>query len=245
MGEATTFHVGASTLTDTMLLTMTITIRRVAASRAHAALALAAALATLAACATGAVDSPAAPDAAAGDARADDATVDASAPDGDAATMPEASADVVADSAPPFDAGCSRSDAGLGGVGIPSGSAATASASYAANTPDLAIDGDVATYWNAGGYDGTLTITFGSQQTITGIRVAAVASPTTTETYTIVGLVGTTSNTIGSATPTVGGGVLPAISVTPGSYDAIQIQVAGMASWVAIAEVSLITSSCP
>jgi hypothetical protein len=182
-------------------------------------------------------DSAADGDAAAVDATGDDAT-------GDGAVGDDAS-DVATEA--PVDAGCSTSDAGLGGIGIPSGSVASASSSYSTNTPNLAIDGDLSTYWNAGGYSGSITVTFPSAQTIDGLRIAATASPATNETYSVYGIQGASSTLIGSATLSVPQGIniLPAIMLTAGTYDGIEVQVNGMSSWVAIAEMSLLTSGCP
>ena len=51
-----------------------------------------------------------------------------------------------------------------------------------------AIDGNLGTVWNAGGFTGSITITFTSPQTIDGVKIYANALPTTTETYTIFGI---------------------------------------------------------
>jgi hypothetical protein len=56
--------------------------------------------------------------------------------------------------------------------------------------------------------------------------------------------------TIGSANVIPGGGqpptyyILPAIPITPGAYSSITILVNGMASWVQISEISLLTTEC-
>jgi hypothetical protein len=145
------------------------------------------------------------------------------------------------------DGGCSTWDAGLGGIGIPSGTTATASGSYSSNTPDKAIDMDLSTYWNSGGYSGWIQLTFPSPQTIDGVRIAAVASPPTNETYQVYGITNNNPTLIGSATLSVPGSisVLPPISLTQGAYDGIKLVVGGNASWVAVAEVSLLTTGCP
>jgi hypothetical protein len=167
------------------------------------------------------------------DATVDHATNDANGPD-------------TADVADAFDAGCSQLDAGMGGIGIPANSTATGG-SYQSSTPDKAIDGDLGTYWNAGGYMGGITITFPSAQTFSGIRIASVASPGSGETYTITGYQNNTSQTIGTASVQVPAGVsiVAPISVTPGAYDQIRIDVSAGSSWAAIAEVSLLTQYCP
>lgn len=135
----------------------------------------------------------------------------------------------------------------LGGIGMPPGTVATASTSYTTYTPNLAIDGDLTTNWNASDYTAWLQLVFPSAMAITGIHFAAQASPATNTDYTITAL--GSSTVIGSATydvtPTQTTVVEPPISVTPGTYNGIVITVNGEASWVVLAEVSLTTAECP
>lgn len=137
----------------------------------------------------------------------------------------------------------------LGGIGIPMGSVATADRSYGAQTPDLAIDGRGDTLWNSGKSSGSLRITFPVPQTITGIRLGATASPASSETYAVYGYSSTlpvTGALIGTLTANVNGDTLvPPISVTPGTYSAILITVDTSSSWVAVLDVSLLTTACP
>jgi hypothetical protein len=146
-----------------------------------------------------------------------------------------------------FDAGCSTADAGLGGIGIPMGTTASATSTYSTDTPDHAIDGDLGTGWNAGGFSGSLTITFPSAQSMNGVRLAAAASPGSSETYNVYGIQSSTPTLIGAATLNVpqGVSVLAPISVQVGSYDAIRIDVTAQSSWAAIIEVSVLTPNCP
>ncbi len=169
------------------------------------------------------------------DATSDQGASDASSPDTADINVPDT-----------FDAGCSQLDAGMGGIGIPPNSTATGG-SYQANTPDKAIDGDLNTYWNAGGYSGGITIKLASVQVISGIRIASIASPGSSETYTITGYQNNNPMMIGNATLQAQAGlqILAPISVTTGSYDQIQIDVTSGSSWAAIAEVSLLTQYCP
>jgi hypothetical protein len=149
------------------------------------------------------------------------------------------------------DAGCLSW--ALGGIGIPAGTLATASATYSNDVAADAIDRDLSTCWNAPGYTASLSLTFPMPQSITGIRMAANSSPAASETYTVTPV--GSSTMIGSATETVNGNtsvdggppytIEPAIPVTPGSYAGITINVDGVASWVAINEISLLTSECP
>lgn len=170
-----------------------------------------------------------------GDATTDRTASDASGPDTADISVPDA-----------FDAGCSQLDAGMGGIGIPPNSTATGN-SYQTSTPDKAIDGDLDTTWNAGGYGGSIVIKLGSVQLISGVHIASIASPGSNETYTITGYQNSNPTVIGSATVQVPAGLslLAPISVTMGSYDQIQIDVASDSSWAAIAEVSLLTQYCP
>lgn len=147
------------------------------------------------------------------------------------------------DAAPPVST-CSSGP--LGGAGIPAGTVATASASYAPGIPEQAIDGIMTNGWNSGGYSGWLKLEFPKPTAITAVHIAAMATPTASETYTISD---DAQATIGSGTRQVLGGaksgiILEPIPVTPGTYASITITVKGGASWVMISEVSLINDEC-
>jgi hypothetical protein len=144
------------------------------------------------------------------------------------------------------DAGCAH-DGALGGVGMPTGSIASATTTYAPDTPGLAVDGDLTTYWNAGDVTGSLTIAFPSPQTFDAIRMGVTALPTSDETYAITGFQNGVPIQIGQSTQSApeGGGILAPIGVTIGTYDSIRIDVTSTASWVAITDVALVTPSCP
>lgn len=161
-------------------------------------------------------------------------------------TLPEAGGDAKDASIDVFDAGCTP-DAALGGIGLPAGTTATATTSYDVNTPDLAVDGNLGTYWNAGDLTGSLTITFSSAQTFDAVRIRATALPTSDETYTLTGYQDAVQVQIGQSTQSVaqGSSVLAPIAVTAATYDAIRIDVTSTQSWVAITEVGLVTPSCP
>jgi hypothetical protein len=142
------------------------------------------------------------------------------------------------------DAGCQGVD--LSGVGVPAGTVATASSSLSTNGPGLAIDGDVNTAWNAGGFTGSITLTFPSATMIAAIRIHGEALPVTPETYTVT--TSTSTTPIGSATYEVmmsPGSVLPDIEVTPGSYLDITVTINGNTSWVGADEIwVLATPAC-
>lgn len=176
---------------------------------------------------------------------ASDATVDANVDDDN--MPPDAGTDVTADV--PVD---TSTDAGcltwaLGGIGVPTGTVGTASATYSTDVASNAIDGNLATDWNAPSNMASLTLAFPKPQAITGIRMATTSSPATMEAYTVTPSGSSTS--IGSATEMVNGNptptIEPVISVTPGKYAGITISVNGEASWVVINEVSLVTTDCP
>jgi hypothetical protein len=141
----------------------------------------------------------------------------------------------------------------LGGIGVPAGTIATASTTYSTDVPALAIDGNLATLWNATTYSGWLSLEFPTPLSITGIRMAASSSPATEETYSVTALSGST--VIGGAPEGVDGytsidggppyTIEPAIPITPGTYDGIIINVSKSSSWVVINEVSLLTATCP
>ena len=134
---------------------------------------------------------------------------------------------------------------GLGGIGVPTMSVATASSTYTTYTPDKAIDGDINTAWCAGTNQGWLQIDFPAPTSIAGVRIAAVATPSTTQTFTITP--SGSQTVIGSGMRAVNPNVsvLPAISVTPGTYSGIRITVDGANSWIQPYEVSLLTPACP
>ena len=175
---------------------------------------------------------------------------DAAAPQDDAAQndvlvlpLDGAPKDVAIDT---FDAGCAR-DAAFGGIGLPAGTTASATTTYASNVASLAIDGDEGTYWNAGGFAGSITVTFPSPTTFDGVHLYVSALPTTSESYTIYGIQGTTANVIAQSTQTAqqSGGALADIAVPSQPYDGIRIDVNGNASWVAINEIAFTNSYCP
>jgi hypothetical protein len=131
-------------------------------------------------------------------------------------------------------------------MGVPAGTVATANASYLTFTPDMAIDGVMATGWNSGGYSGWLKLQFPKPTAISAIHIHASASPTTNETYTItadaVATIGTATRRVVAGTD---GSTLEPIPVIPGTYSGITITINGGSSWVQIYELSLINDQCP
>jgi hypothetical protein len=161
----------------------------------------------------------------------------------------EDSDDVAADAYAEVDGGCSQAAAalGLGGIGVPAGTVPSVSSTYGTvNTPDKAFDGNLSTNWESDGYQSWIRLSFPSPVRLDGVRIAAFASPTTTESYQITGYQGATSIVIGSATTSVPASptVLAPIAVTAGAYDAIRVDVGGGASWVSISEISILTAAC-
>ena len=144
-----------------------------------------------------------------------------------------------------FDAGCAP-DAALAGIGMPAGSNASASGSYN-STPTDAIDGNLGTVWNSGGFTGSITIMFASPQTFDGVKLYVNALPTTSETYTVFGIQDqqTTELAQSTQTATQAGNLLTTIAVPNAAYDGIRVDVQGNASWVAVNEIGLSTTYCP
>jgi hypothetical protein len=163
---------------------------------------------------------------------------------------------VVADATAPADAAVQADTAvdpiackswALGGIGIPAGTVPSVSATYTTTLPIQAIDGDLTTGWNSGSNSGWLRLEFPSPVYFTGVRIAAFASPTTSETYTLNADLVTTP--IGSATRQVfsgtAGSIVDPIAVTPGTYSSLTLTISGGSSWVMVGEVSLLTPTCP
>jgi hypothetical protein len=143
-----------------------------------------------------------------------------------------------------FDAGCAQ-DAALGGIGMPAGSLTSASGSYN-STPLDAIDDNLGTVWNSGGFTGSITIMFPSPVSFDGVKIYANALPSTSETYTIYGIQDQQTTQLAQSTQNVDqGSQLSTIAVPNAMYDGLRIDVQGNASWVAINEIALATTYCP
>ncbi|WP_339270906.1 fibronectin type III domain-containing protein [Paenibacillus sp. FSL K6-1330] len=136
------------------------------------------------------------------------------------------------------------------GNSFPSGTIATASSVADSYIPANVIDKDLKTRWNATTYQATLQLDFPTELNISAVQLAAVATPTTDEEYTVFGFKNglwtqisepTIRNVLASAesTPVV----LESIPVNPGNYDAIKINIDGRNSWVAINEITYINQS--
>jgi hypothetical protein len=160
----------------------------------------------------------------------------------DAVVLPDAGHDAANDTGPLACRGGT-----LGGVGLPVGTTLTTSGGTTA--PYYAIDDDLTTDWNAGAYTGWIHLTFPFGIPVQGIAIAAGSNPVTPETYTVTDGTGAM---LGSGTFSVGlvdvGEPAPRVGVVTfplASYTDLTITVDGHASWVAIFEVSLVTSDCP
>jgi hypothetical protein len=143
------------------------------------------------------------------------------------------------------DAGCVPTQ---GGIHVPMGTMASG-VSCCSWPPSNAIDDNTVTWWDSGGYSGSLTLTFPSPQTIKSVHLVAESWPASTEQYTIYGLVGNTPTMIGSSSQSINADATPTvlmpIAVTPGSYDGLRFDVSSDKSWIGINEVTLGTASCP
>ncbi|MBI2390903.1 MAG: hypothetical protein HYV09_15030 [Deltaproteobacteria bacterium] len=136
-------------------------------------------------------------------------------------------------------------DAGEKGLcGTPAGTTITASGSYS-STPEMAIDGNLDTYWNSGGYTGSVRLKFAGAIRFDRVRLAATALPACDETYTLVGWVGGAPTTIATATRSVPsvGAWLPTIEVTAGTWDELSVEVAKAASWITLGEIVVFDST--
>lgn len=200
-----------------------------------------AALLSLAGCANGLID-PGPADSG----NSTDATLDVRTKD-TGADSPSFDAGVDAPIDVGIDGGCWATDSGLGGIGTPTGTTATATSSYQSNVAGLVVDLDPGSYWNAGGTSGSITITFPKPQLVSGVRIATIASPASSESYTVYAISGSVASQIGTGSFNVPQGltVNPTISVPPGTFDGIRIDVSSSPSWAAIAEVSIVTPLCP
>lgn len=136
---------------------------------------------------------------------------------------------------------------GMSGVPVPSGTIATASSTYSTDVAANAINGNLTNAWNSGGYSGTLTLQFPSDQQISAVGVAANGFPASTETYTVQGLVNGQWETIANASPYISSTSTTTayftIPVTPGTYTGLRFIINGEASWVAINNITLIPAN--
>lgn len=145
-----------------------------------------------------------------------------------------------------MDAGCVQNQ-GQGGINVPQGTVASGT-SCCNWPPSNAIDLNTTTWWDSGGFSGSLTLTFPAPQALTSIHLVAESWPQSNETYTIFGIVNNSPTQIGTSTqalPNMVPTVLKPIAVTPGNYDGIRIDVTSDQSWIGVNEVTLGTTSCP
>ena len=125
-----------------------------------------------------------------------------------------------------------------------SGSATASSSENALQTPNLAIDGNITTYWNAGATSGTITVTFASGVSMKGLYVNTVASPASSESYTVSVL--HNGQWVSEGTTTESIGVSQAqyfIPLPAGTYDGVRLAVGSSSNWVQIYEITTAPSS--
>jgi len=135
----------------------------------------------------------------------------------------------------------------LGGIGAPAGTVVSANASYPPTRPEYAIDGDLTSGWNSGSYSGSLRLELPRPMELEGINLLAFATPSTIEVFTVTvddrnDLSTQVRRPVRSGTS---GSISGPISIPPGTYSSIRIDVDGRDSWVMIGEVSLLTANCP
>ncbi|WP_314587896.1 discoidin domain-containing protein [Paenibacillus terrigena] len=146
---------------------------------------------------------------------------------------------------------------GMKGNAIPQGSTSTGPF-YTGHGTSSAHDGDITTYWNSGSNSGTIQITFPSKTFISGVQIASVASSSSVTAYKIYGLkngewevltpVITGKVTVGNpSTPgTIDPGkvdIFEPTAIAPGEYEGIKLDTSASASWVAIAEITLLSDT--
>lgn len=156
-------------------------------------------------------------------------STDSQPPSNDSQTLPD-TAD-TADTTPPTPTACV----------LPTGSVATAAKVHPTSLAKNAIDGNVATWWNAGDSTGSITITFPKPIVFDRVQVMADANPSQDEKYTIEEVSYTRSVPLVTAS-------LEAFSVPRRERSSITISISTLgapSSLVSIAEVLVFDSSCP
>ncbi len=128
---------------------------------------------------------------------------------------------------------------------MPSGTTASASSVYAGLVAADAIDGNINTYWNAPTSNGSLTIVFPSSVEITGVRIASQAG----EQIVITGNGSTSTLATTTTSPTSAAPVFITgpVAIPAGGYTSLTFTASATSAggWLAINEVSLLTSACP
>jgi len=126
----------------------------------------------------------------------------------------------------------------------------TASSYYDEAFPQNAYDCNLPTNWNSGTYTGSITAQFTAPINFDGVVLTANALPTTDEDYTIYGSNdGSTWTPIAQATrqvqdPSTGFNTLEPITFPQVTYQYLQIDIDGGASWVSLNEVQLCIGGC-
>lgn len=125
----------------------------------------------------------------------------------------------------------------------PAGTTVTASGAYM-SAPEMTVDRNLGTAWNAGDYLGWLRVKFPAPIFVDRVRIAAHAAPDCNIVYTIHA-----ASKIGEGTRAVtGSGTwLEPIAIAPGTYGELLIDVPRADSWIAINEVRVFdsTGACP
>jgi hypothetical protein len=130
---------------------------------------------------------------------------------------------------------------------------ATASATFGSINVNSAIDCDLDTTWNSGGWDeASYTITFDTPRVFSGLHITSRATPEETQTYKIVGYKADGTNVtitdeiaIEDPSDPTGGNASKVFDLGEGfvEYTSVSITILGRtSSWKAIKEVELIIS---
>ncbi|EFM10798.1 coagulation factor 5/8 type domain protein [Paenibacillus curdlanolyticus YK9] len=138
---------------------------------------------------------------------------------------------------------------GMQGTTPPTGTVITGT-SFPGTPASNTIDGNLLSYWSPGNSDGILELTFPSPVSLSGVQIAAFASPSSDENFTLYGLkqgewtqINTTVSRHVEWNSSFQPTILEPIAVSPDSYDGIRVEVAtNSGSWASISEITLTTA---
>ncbi|MEK5447473.1 hypothetical protein [Paenibacillus sp. FSL R7-0331] len=128
----------------------------------------------------------------------------------------------------------------------PDGTIVSADKSYSGMAPSNVIDLNFETFWNSGGYNGSLEMKFPEEIYLDFVQLAASASPKTNVSYKLYGFQsGSWVEISGKINREVENHankfytILDPFAVTPGKYSGIRIECAESSTWIAISEITI------
>ncbi|MEK4047592.1 fibronectin type III domain-containing protein [Paenibacillus sp. FSL H8-0048] len=135
---------------------------------------------------------------------------------------------------------------GMQGALPPDGTIVSANNSYGGMTPNNVVDSNLETFWNSGGYNGSIEMKFPEELYLDFVQIASSASPKTNVTYKIYGLQsGAWVDISGKVNRDVENHatkkytILEPFVVKPGKYNGIKIECTGSSTWIAISEITV------